>query len=172
MGREWVKVHYVDGVNCVMQGLSVSKDKSHEHRGISIVCEKNGSIKKIVKAIEKKTDEDYKYEGVTYVDFGKDDKYIVCDMYIKQDENGNKKVFMIIGIRGYAYYDKTENIIDLSTECNGDTTRIITNYEEYLPIVENYNTFEFDNINSYKDFGVYAEAVMTAIQRARQYNKQ
>ena len=169
MGRAYAKTYDINGITCIKQGLSVSKNKSREHRGMSVICDKNGNIKDIVKNIGKESDKEYNYEGVTYVDFNKDDKFIVCNMYIEKDENGNEEVFMDISVKGYLYYDRRERTIELSLDDDGDTTRIITTYERFLPTAENYNTFDFDNINSYKDFGVYAEAVMTLVQRVRQY---
>ena len=133
-----------------------------------LVCNKDGKIKETYKEMENENDDTYEYDGYAYVEFDENDKYIDCKMNlsITDDEAISGYVaaelcdMVLGGIRKDIAYLKVrddKNCIIISTRKNKFKND------------EDYNTFEFDNINSYERFGVYAEAVMTAIQRMINY---
>ncbi len=162
----YAKTYNINGITCVTQVLSVSKNKSIERRGMLIVCDKDGNIKESVKNIETESDENYEYDEVAYVEFTETDRYINCEMSTWENEDGTKGRYLGVLIYDYGFYDEMVKAVRLFT--NNDCIMITTVKNEYT-LDKDYNTFDFDNINSYKEFGVYAEAVMTVVQRVKQY---
>lgn len=166
--KVYAKTYDINGITCIKQGLSVSKNKSREHRDIRLVCDKVGNIKEIVKNIGKELDENYEYDEVAYVEFTETDRYIDCEIDTWENEDGTKGRYLGVLVYDYGFYDERKKEIELFT--SNDCIIITTNPNEYT-LDKDYNTFDFDNINSYKEFRVYAEAVMTVVQRVRQYKE-
>lgn len=164
--RAYAMLHEVDGVKCVIQGLRVRKSIEREDKHMILVCDKDGKPKEIVKSIEEKLDEKSSYEEYTYVTFEEGDKYIDCNMSLYQNDDGTQGAYAGALIYNYGWAEDDNSSIELEVSDEHECLIINTQKNEYV-CDEDYNTFEFDNINSYEGYGIYAEAVMKAIQKMR-----
>ena len=164
----FINVSEIDDKECISVGLSIHKRSDYEIRHMILVCTKDGKIKETYKEVENENDDTCEYDGYAYVEYDKDDKYINCKMELTITDGEVKPDYA--GAMLYSFGNREEGtdnirlIVDDYNKCI-----IINNVKNEFSDDEDYNTFEFDNINSYERFGIYAEAVMTAMQRMINY---